>query len=212
MQKLRHIEPKKADKIDNNANINDFNLNEINIGGFVEIINGDTHLKEQQNKIVQTMYAWFSNMTSCRALVHSGNYNDTWTLMTSGYQMYLGTDTTTPTLYSTIALTSPIGTSPGTAPNTTGGSVTNPSTALFRILFSATWNAGTVSGTVGEMALYLRLMSSAIQSFGWSKYAPATESLQLASRLAVADGSMSSFAINTGSPLTVNWIIQFSYA
>ena len=207
MQKLQHIEPKKIDKIDN-----DFNLNEINIGGFVEIINGDTHLQEQQNKLVQTMYAWFSNMTSCSALVHSSNSNDTWSLMTNGYQMYLGTDMITPTLYNTTVLTSPIGTAPGTAPNTTGGTVTNPSTVVFRILFSATWNAYTVSGTVGEMALYLRLMSSAIQGFGWTKYVPATEPLQLASRLAVADGSMSSFAINNAAPLTVNWIIQFSYA
>lgn len=206
MQKLHHIEPKKVDKINN-----DFNLNEICIGGYVEIINGDTHLQEQQNKLVQTVYAWFSNMTSCYAYSHPGNTNDTWSLMTNGYQMYLGTDLTTPTLYNTTVLTSPIGTAPGTAPNTTGGTVTNPSTAAFRILFSATWNAYTVSGTVGEMALYLRLMSPTILGFGWQKSGTATETLQLASRLAVADGSMSPFAINTASPLTINWTIQFSY-
>jgi hypothetical protein len=30
--------------------------------------------------------------------------------------------------------------------------------------------------------------------------------------LSVADGSMSAFAINTESPLTVNWTIQYSYS
>lgn len=207
MQKLQNIEPKKVDDTDK-----DFNLNEINVGGFVEVINGDTHLQEQQNKLVQAVYAWFSNMTSFNSLEHTLNNSDNWILSTNGYQMYLGTDLITPTLYTTTTLTSPIGTAPGTAPNTTGGTVTNPSTTIFRILFSATWVPYTVSGTVGEMALYLRLMSPTIQPFRWTKYAPATEPLQLASRLAVADGSMSSFSINTASPLTVNWIIQFSYA
>lgn len=204
MQKLQHAKPKKID--------NDFNLNEINIGGFVEIINGDTYLKEQQNKLVQTMYAWFSNMTSCNGYVHTSNISDTWSLMTNGYQMYLGTDIITPTAYDTTALTSPIGIAPGTAPNTTGGTVTNPSTAVYRILFSATWVPYTVSGTVGEMALYLRLMAPTIQGFGWQRIGSVTESLRLASRLAVADGSMSSFAINNASPLTMNWTIQFSYS
>lgn len=188
----------------------DVNLNEINVEGFVEIINGDNKIKAK-NKLVQSMLAWFANMTSIYG-PSFGGAGAGWSLGTNGYQMYIGTDTTTPTLYNATVLTSPIGTSPGLAPNSTGGSVTNPSNGVFRILFSTTWDAGTISGTVGEMALYLKVKGT-LQGFQWNTYVSGTsETLQLISRLAAADGAFTPFVINTANPLTINWTMQFSFS
>jgi hypothetical protein len=142
----------------------------------------------------------------------------TWGISTYAYDVYIGTNTTTPTSYNTIVLASPIGTAPGTAANIKTGSTSNPSNGVFRVTFSTTWNAGTVSGTVGEMALYLTLRST-LQSFGWTilssgenHYGSFQETKQLVSRLAAADGTLTPFIINTINPLTINWTVQFNFA
>lgn len=196
MENIDPIEPKK---------IGDHN--EINLEGIVEIINGDKRVVGK-NKLVQNMLIWFNNITSSNFMYSVNGYF----IVTNGWKMYLGTDTTTTTKYNTTVLTTPIGTSPGTAPNSTGGSTTNPSNGVFRVMFSATWNANTVSGTIGEMALYLGIRTS-LEGFNWnmSTAGPVTETPKMASRLAAADGAFTPFAINTANPLTVNWTMQFSF-
>ena len=201
MEDIHLIKSKKVD--------DGLNLNEINVEGYVETANGDQKI-EGNNKLLPSILVWFANLTSIRYFLYGG-IGYSWYLGSYQWQMYLGTDTITPTILSTTALTSPIGTGLGTAPNTTGGSNTNPSNGVFRILFSATWNPGTVSGTVGEMGLHLRVRNT-LQAYQWTVGAGTTETLQLVSRLAVADGAFSSFSINTAAPLTVNWTMQFSFA
>ncbi len=182
----------------------------IKIKGIVEIINGDTHIIAE-NKFVQSMIIWLTNITSVNSLYLPSNLTLSWNISTYAWDIYLGTNTTTPTSYNTSALASPIGTTPGTAANIKVGSTTNPSAGIFRTIFTCTWNAGTVSGTVGEMALYLSVKNT-LQSFGWSQsFLPSiTETEQLVSRLSVADGSLSPFTINTANPLTMNWTVQYT--
>jgi len=120
--------------------------------------------------------------------------------------MYIGSDTATTTTVSMTALASPIGTAPGTAPNSFSSNyLTNiDSTVSGTATYSATWNTGTVSGTLGEVGLYVKGYSG----LSGSTYAtnPA-----LASRLSAADGSFTAFTINTTAVLTVTWIVSFVY-
>jgi hypothetical protein len=182
----------------------------IKIKGIVEIINGDTHIIAE-NKFVQSMIVWLTNITSVSYLNLPANSSLRWNISTYNWDIYLGTNTTTPTSYNTISLASPIGTAPGTTADIKLGSTTNPSPGIFRTIFTCTWNAGTISGTVGEMALYLSVRST-LQTFGWGQvFNPViTETKQLVSRLSVADGSLSSFTINTANPLTMNWTVQYT--
>lgn len=182
----------------------------IKIRGIVEIINGDTHIIAE-NKFVQSMIIWLTNMTSVSSLNLQANMGLRWNVSTYNWDIYLGTNTTTQTSYNTTALTSPIGTSPGTMADIKLGSTTNPLNGVFRTIFTCTWNAGTISGTVGEMALYLSVRST-LQAFGWSQsFNPSiSETKQLVSRLSVADGSLSPFTINTVNPLTMNWTVQYT--
>ena len=176
----------------------------IKIQGFVDIQNGDTHIKAK-NKFTQSLLKHIMNFISCAN-------NTTYVNMALGtfsYNMYIGTDTTTPTAYNTTVLTSPIGTSPGTGPNILSGSSTNPLTGIFKVIVTATWNAGTVTGTVGEMALYLNAFDT-LQGFGWNAQATQTGN-RLACRLAVADGDFSAFTINPSNPLIISWTIQLSF-
>ncbi len=182
----------------------------IKIKGIVEIINGDTHIVAE-NKFVQTMIVWLTNITSVSSLNLPANMSLAWNFSTYSWDIYLGTDQTTQTLYNTTVLTSPIGTAPGTAADIKLGSTTNPSAGVFRTIFTATWNPGAVSGTVGEMALYLSVRNT-LQGFGWSQsFNPSvTETKKLVSRLSASDGSLTPFTINAANPLTMNWTVQYT--
>ena len=127
----------------------------------------------------------------------------------AGVQMYLGSDTAAPTTHGMTALTTPIGVAPGTPPNTiSGASRTNPETGKWQTSVTAVWNAGTVSGTVGELALYLRAFANI--TVGWTLTSnPANV---MVSRLSSADSDFSGFAIDPSKSLTVEWRISISYA
>jgi hypothetical protein len=122
--------------------------------------------------------------------------------------MYIGSDTSTPTTVSMTSLVSPIGTAPGTAPNgkSFSGGYYSTSTTPVVITWISSWNAGTVSGTLGEAGLYLF-----INYFGLTNGGTATNP-GLASRLSAADGSFTAFTINTSVALTITWIVSLVYA
>ena len=176
----------------------------IKIQGFVDIKNGDTHIKGK-NKFTQSILKHIINFLSND---HSGSTNTT-NFGCYSYTIYIGADTITQTLYNTTTLTTPIGTAPGTPPNILSGGVTNPSPGVFKITITATWNPGTVSGTVGEMALYLSSHDT-LEPFGWYSAAPQSSN-RLASRLSVANGNFSAFGINIANPLVITWTIQLSF-
>ena len=121
--------------------------------------------------------------------------------------MYLGTDTSTVTTHELVQLINPIGVSPGTPPNTTSGEgLTMVSDGHWRIAFMATWNPGTISGAVGEVALYLGMPLD---------LTPGTEIWRFAqvmvSRCAVADGDFSQFTIDASKSLIVLWEVFIRY-
>ena len=155
------------------------------ITGKVEITNGPKHAGPYRNHFVNN------------ALWALGNIITSSSGTLSPSTIYLGTDTSIKTTPSLAALVSPIGSSPGTGPNTWSNSEQNLSNGS-SASFMATWNAGTVSGTIGEMALY----GSATGQSG----------TVMLSRLSVADGDFSAFTINTAYPLTVSWTVQFLFA
>jgi len=134
-----------------------------------------------------------------------------WYLWGNSWNIYLGSDTSTTTTPGMTSLVAPIGAAPGTAPNSKSITVTtDEANGIFKATFIATWNAGTVSGTVGELALYMK--APARTSFGWDVYPnDYNPSVVMISRLSSADGDFSSFIIDETKPLTVEWTVQFSF-
>ncbi len=125
---------------------------------------------------------------------------------------YLGTDTVTATTHGMTELTSPIGAPPGTGPNSVSGEDrTNPSSGTWKTSIVAQWFAGTVSGTVGELGLYMRpftdLTPNWLRSSGLYGYPRV-----MVSRLSEADADFSSFVIVPTKSLTVQWDLEVSFA
>jgi hypothetical protein len=121
--------------------------------------------------------------------------------------IYIGSDTATPTTVSMTALASPIGTDPGTAPNTfnVSYSINLSSTVTATVIYNAIWNAETVSGTLGEVGLYLK---------GYSGLSGSTYATNpgLGARMAAADGTFTPFVINTSVALNISWFVRFVYS
>jgi hypothetical protein len=175
------------------------------ITGSVEITNGPKHAGPYRNHFVNKALAALMYI-----LMTNWNQNFiTYNIAPLNPQtMYIGSDTSTKTTASMTALVTPIGTAPGTAPNSWNETLqllSNGSSATF----TASWNAGTVSGTIGEMALYGSACTTYItgtQAVNWN--GPTV----MLSRLSVADGDFSPFPINSAYPLVIAWTVQFLYA
>lgn len=198
----------------NKENDNPILGDSIKIRGFVEIRNGNDVIRAE-NKFTQSMLAWLNNMCSIYSVSSSNLGSYYWFISSSAWDIYIGTDLGTPTAYNTAVLVSPIGNPPGTSANSKNASTNSPSGGIFNIVYSATWNAGIVSGTVGEMALYMRVKDT-LQPFGWSLVLSTgshiTETEKLISRLSAADGNFQSFTINEANPLVITWTVSFSFS
>lgn len=181
----------------------------IKIRGIVEIKNGDNVIIAE-NKFTQSMLAWFANMCGINYVYGPCCIISYWNISTYAWDIYIGQDQSTPTAYNTTVLVSPIGTSPGMPANSRSGSTSNPSGGVFRTIYAATWNPYAVSGTVGEMALYLSV-KDVLQPFGWGIQTGSTETKKLVSRLSAADGNFPPFSINEANPLSIAWTIQLGF-
>ena len=172
------------------------------ITGIVEITNGPKHAGPYRNHFVNNalqalMYILLTTSFDIGGETISPLNPNT---------MHIGSDTSTKTTASMTALVAPIGTAPGTGPNNWSQMIqllSNGSAATF----TATWNAGTVSGTIGEMALY----GNYTEMIGQTNTNWGTHTGML-SRLSVADGDFSAFTINTSYPLVIAWTVQFLFA
>lgn len=185
-------------------------LDTIKITGIVRIIQGGKVVVEARNHFVDQGLLSLISLLSVNSLYTSSHvpaFN--WKTSPFGYSfIVLGTDTTTATTRTMEALVAPIGAAPGTKANSQSISNGSPSAGVWQVTYTATWNAGTVSGTIGEVGLYLYIWNS-LQPAGGSAGTPAA---RMASRLSVADGDFTAYTIDTGLPLTVQWIVQFSFA
>jgi len=192
----------KPKKIDNKA------IDEIKIRGYVQFENGGKKTRWFRNHFVGNGLIGIVNLFAISQASSSSDYPaGGWT--TSPFNngtMVLGTDTTTATTVNMTSLVAPIGTGIGTKPNSQSGSAYN-GTSYTYVLYIGTWNAGTVSGTVGEVGLYLKV-NTTLQTFGSTGM---TTSQNFVSRLSVADGDFTAQTINTSNPFTVNWMLKFAF-
>lgn len=140
----------------------------------------------------------------------SGDSSKYWHLWSYGWNIYLGSDVSTATITTMTALVSPIGTPPGTAPNSKDGTPRDGSAdGDWYVTLTATWNAGTISGTLGELGLYMNAPDKS--DFDWEAYAEYPAAVMV-SRLSSTDLDFSSFVIDAGEPLTVEWKVKFTFA
>jgi hypothetical protein len=127
-----------------------------------------------------------------------------WTSKTYSY-MRVGTGGNV-TQGTTTGLTTPV----GTGPDSQAGATSSPGGGTYRVSWTATWNAGTLTAiTVSELGLFLYLQTN-LQSFGWVNFTGSTTALF--SRLSDADGDFTSFVVNTSVPLTIEWRLTFTFA
>ena len=179
------------------------------ITGSVEITNGPKHAGPYRNHFVNNALQalGYILLTNYSVSTGTGSVNIS---PLNPKTMYLGTNTTVATFPNMQGLVAPIGTPPGTGPNNLSssyGSITNG----YQVVYTATWNAGTVSGTIGEMALYGTFTES-VGNANSPNYGTWGTHTGMLSRLSVADGDFSAFTINTSYPLVITWTIQFVFA
>jgi hypothetical protein len=178
------------------------------VEGIVEITNGDIHVVSK-NSIVDQGLIEIINIMACNQ-TNAGalclpSYN--WSSITNG--MRIGSDTTHGTLHTMTGLWSPIGAGIGTAPNVQTGYTSNPSAGVFKMEWVSIWNAFTVSGTLGEVGLFLKI-NTGLYSFG-ANYAYQPTDNSLFSRMASADSKFAPFTIDNTKPLQVKWDLQLTY-
>lgn len=131
-----------------------------------------------------------------------------WGSMGTYIQLGTGGNVTTAT---TTALTTPV----ATKANSQSGSFTNPSNGVFKVNFTATWNAGSLTAlTITEMGLWLCQFNnlSSMQTFGSTSYETSGTAYFFFSRISAADNDFQSFVVNTSVPLTITWTLTFQYA
>jgi hypothetical protein len=177
----------------------------IRIKGIVRIMQGERVVAEARNHFVNQGLMALISLLCISAHGHT-SYAPAreWSTTRAYCGIRLGSDTTTPTTAIMENLTTPLG---GWA-NSASLSRSNPSPGVYQVTYTSTWNAGAVSGTIGEVGLFLYIWDALQPAGGYS----GTPSRRLASRLSVADGDFTAYTIDTSLPLTVQWIIQFSFA
>jgi len=180
----------------------------IRVRGFVKIFQGDRLVAEGENKFVNQGLISLATVFSANNLYGDNLFPYGWTSLTT--YILLGTDTSTKTAMNMTSLVSPIGGANPIKANAQSISNGNPSSGVYQVIYTATWNAGTIQGTVGEVGLYLKGWTT-LQTAG-QQTAGGAQVVVLFSRMSVADGDFTAYTINTSLPLTVQWVLQFSFS
>jgi hypothetical protein len=167
------------------------NTTELKLFGKVEIENGDTKINGRNHWVgtgLETLAAFIGSTSG--ASVNTA---------TSNWYILLGLDTTTPTNTIMSSLVKPISIQPNF--EYINGNYYSGSTNAVSIKYTVTWLPRTVSGTIGEIGLYLTL-SGGTYPVG---------NPGMVARLSVADSSFTVFTVNTYSTLTVVWNVNLVY-
>lgn len=129
-------------------------------------------------------------------------------LPTYTWNIIVGTDTTTLTTHNMTDLVAPIqNEGVSIAPNIKNVFLLDDSANNhWGITFNAIWNAGTISGTIGEMGLWLLMPNNT--TFQWTSNTPVSG---MASRLSVADSDISAILIDDTTITTLDWDIDFQF-
>jgi len=160
---------------------------ELKLFGEVEIKNGDTKIKGKNHWVGQGFgtLAVFIGSTSGASVYAT----------TNNWYILLGMNTVTPTNVTMTTLVKPISAQPNA--KYVYGFYYSGSTNAVLVRYEAQWYTGTVSGTIGELGLYLTFSGGGVG---------------MASRLSAADNSFTAFTVDTSSVLDVLWNINLVYA
>jgi hypothetical protein len=175
-------------EIDNSKYID---TTELKLFGEVEIENGDTKIKVRNHWVG-------TGLETLAAFIGTGSGTSV-SSPTSNWYILLGTDTTTATNVTMSDLVNPIRIQPGY--KYIYGYYYSGSTTAVSIIYTGVWYSGSVSGTIGEIGLYLTL-SGGVYPAG---------NPGMVSRLSVADNSFTAFTINTSKALSIAWNINLVY-
>lgn len=131
-----------------------------------------------------------------------------WTAKTNSY-MRVGTGAGV-TTGATTALSTPS----AVAPDSQSGATSSPTAGQYRVSWTATWNAGSLTAiVVTELGLDLAFADYvALQAFGWTRGTNVSEAAAFFSRLSEADGDFVHFTVNIAVPLTIQWNLTFTFA
>jgi len=187
------------------------NLEEVKIEGRVTIRQGDEILvNNARNHFVDAGLKSIISIIMFNKIYNNSSVK--YYLPSNSWNIYLGSNTTTPTVTTMTELMAPIGAAPGTPPNSKSITSIHDGTpdGDWYAIWQATWNPGTVSGTVGEAALYMK--NSDKSTFQWEPTYSYDPPVTMTSRVSSADGDFSSFIINTALPLTVDWKIRWYFS
>ncbi len=173
----------------------------------IRVYEGDKLKFASKGHIVNQGLIHMINALSASSTDSSGYrylFSREWTAKTYSY-MRLGTGGNV-TQGTTTGLTTPV----GTGPDSQAGATSSPGGGTYRVAWTATWNAGTLTAiTVSELGLLLFLQTG-LQGFGWTGFNGAGTALF--SRLSAADGDFTAFVVNTSVPLTIEWRLTFTFA
>jgi len=167
------------------------NTTRLKLFGEVEIENKYTKIKGRNHWVgtgIETLAAFIGSTSG--ASVNT---------VTNNWYILLGLDTKTPTNTTMLSLVNPILIKPNFTFTT--GNYYSGSTNAVSIKYTAVWLPGTVSGTIGEVGLYLTLNGGTYP----------VGNPGMVARLSIADSSFTVFTVNTYSTLTVVWSINLVY-
>lgn len=182
----------------------------IKIYGEVVIRQGDEIKAIARNKFVGQALITLCNMLS-KVIIYTGAItNPTFFsdavltgVLGNKLTMRTGNNIATPTTYDLIKLVDLV----DVAPNSFVVDRDNPSAGVYRAKWTATWNAGTLTGVLGELGLYCNIQ----KTLGSGTITEMSTATCLWSRLSSADGDFVSFTIDDTKPLSVEWRIVFQF-
>lgn len=184
-------------------------MNNIKMFGDVEITNGD-NVVTGRNHFLNNGFRSIYDIILL-TYINAYNKNDACTyyyyLPANSWYMRLGTDTTTVTDPTMDELTSLI----AIAPTSQQMFITDGTDdGHYIITFRSIWATGTISGTVGEMGLYMRCGENINQHMYSSKYYTAiTPPVKLVARMTCIDNDFSPIVIDETKPFIVDWNMNF---
>jgi len=155
----------------------------VKLEGFVVVRQGKNVLARSRNHFVSG---------GLKALAAFLMMPDTAGYAFSDATMRVGTNTVTATAFSTVELTAKVDIAPDTL-----SSDLSPGSNYHEAKFTATWDAGVITDTIGEAGLYLYNLLETAQV--------------LFSRLSVADDDFYPFTPAPALPLTVEWYVRFTF-
>lgn len=126
------------------------------------------------------------------------------------WNILLGTDTVTPTTHTMSSLVAPISTNPNTRLCEGFKQVADDHQY---INWTAVWNAGTISGNVGEMGLYFSPFTNITPLWTHTVHHNTIYNYPtiMCSRLSTASEDFTQFTIDNSRSLTITWTTEVRY-